>query len=69
MTEKTKQPPAAPIVLSTNAICDGKFIPAGEPVPYECVEDLPPNLKGLVATGEEPPFYTHSETNIYHQPA
>jgi len=63
---KPPEKPAGPVVLSTNAICDGKFIPAGEPVPYERVEDLPPNLRPLVATGDEE-FYSHSERLIYNQ--
>jgi hypothetical protein len=62
----SKQPPAAePIRLSTNCIVAGKFIPAGEPVPYEREEDLPPNLRGLVATGEEPVPFSPAERDFY----
>ena len=52
---KTEQPPAESIRLRENAIVDGKFIPAGEPTPYEREEDLPAALKGLVATDDAPP--------------
>jgi hypothetical protein len=50
--------------LSTNCIVNGKFIPAGSPVPFATEADLPPNLKGLVATGDEE-FYDPSDRNLY----
>jgi hypothetical protein len=65
MAEKTKQPPAEPVRLSTNCIVDGVFIPAGEPVPYASEEDLPANLKPLVATGEEPVPFSPAERDFY----
>ena len=64
---KPPEKPAEPVVLSTNCIVDGKFVPAGEPVPFEREEDLPENLRPLVATGDEPPPFHHSERNIYDQ--
>ena len=48
-----KQPESpAPIRISTNAIIRNKFNNRGEPLPFERVEDLPPNLRPLVVTGE-----------------
>ena len=49
-----------PVILRENSIIDGVFYLAGEPLPFAREEDLPPNLKGLVATGDEE-FYSHAE--------
>ena len=49
-TPQTEAP--RPITLSENAILDGKFIWAGDPLPVARVEDLPENLRALVVTGE-----------------
>ena len=48
---KPTEPPAV-IRISTNTIVDGKFYKVGEPLPFTKVEDLPPNLRPLVVTGE-----------------
>jgi hypothetical protein len=48
---KPPEPPAV-IRISANTILDGKFYKRGEPLPFSKVEDLPPNLKPLVVTGE-----------------
>jgi hypothetical protein len=47
--------PRAPIRISTNAIIGNKFYNRGEPLPFERVEDLPPNLRPLVLTTEVEP--------------
>jgi hypothetical protein len=48
---KEAEPPAI-VRISTNTIFNGKFYLRGEPLPFSRVEDLPPNLKGLVISGE-----------------
>ena len=63
--KSSSQQPAEPIRLSTNCIVDGIFIRAGDPTPYVREEDLPENLRPLVATGDEEPPYHPSERNIY----
>jgi hypothetical protein len=48
----SKQAAVEPVRLSTNCIVDGVFIRAGEALPFEREEDLPPNLKAVAAAGE-----------------
>jgi hypothetical protein len=59
---KQAEAPGKAIRLSTNTILNGKFVNAGEPLPVSRIEDLPPNLKPLVVTGdlelEEPEGYS-----------
>ena len=64
MAEKPKQPPSAPVILSVNCLVDGKFFTAGSEVPFTA-ETLPEHLRAFIATGEEPPFYSHQERLIY----
>jgi hypothetical protein len=54
-----------PLRLRENVIIDGRFYSAGSPVPFASEVELPESLKHLIATGDEPPFYTHSERLIY----
>jgi len=42
----------APIRLSDNTIWEGKFYNAGDPLPVASVEELTPNLRPLVVTGD-----------------
>ena len=63
MAKAPSQP--EPIVLTTNCIVDGVFIPAGDPVPYTSEKDLPETLRPLVALGDEEPPYHPAERNIY----
>ena len=44
-----------PIRLSVNTLLDGKFIPAGEPLPVSSSDDLPPTLRPFVVTTEDEP--------------
>ena len=62
---KPPEKPAGSIVLSTAAIVDGVYFRAGEPVPYAREADPPPNLKAVVATGEEEPAFSPAERDIY----
>ena len=55
-----KQEPPAVIRISDNTIIGNRFYVRGEALPFASVEDLPPNLRPLVVTGEpeeaeEPP--------------
>jgi hypothetical protein len=58
---------AEPIRLTTAAVIDGVYFAAGQTLPYEREEDLPPNLKGLVATGQED-FFHPREIDFYNNP-
>ena len=49
---KQTEPPE-PIRISANTIWDGKHYIAGEPLPFERLEDLPPNLRPYIAKPEE----------------
>jgi hypothetical protein len=52
---KQAEPSAAAIRLTTNAIFEGRFYTAGEPLPVASVADLPENLRPLVVTDEPEP--------------
>jgi hypothetical protein len=54
MPKQAPEPPA-PIRLSDNTIWEGKFYNAGEVLPVSSVEELTPNLRPLVVTGEPEP--------------
>ena len=47
---KQTAPPAAPIRISTNAVLNGQFFNAYEPLPVARLEDLPDNFRTLVVT-------------------
>jgi hypothetical protein len=61
MPKQAPEPPA-PIRLSDNTIWEGKFYNAGDPLPVASVEELTPNLRPLVVTGE--PEAEDEEPNI-----
>ena len=50
MPKEATPAPAGPIRISTNAIVNGQFFNAYEPLPFERVEDLPENFRPLVVT-------------------
>jgi hypothetical protein len=52
MPDQTPPPETQPIRISANTILDGQFYKRGEPLPFSKVEDLPPNLKPYVISGE-----------------
>ena len=62
---KPPEPPAE-IRLTTACIISGQYYAAGETLPFQSESELPPNLQGLTATGDEE-FYSHSESLIYGQ--
>jgi hypothetical protein len=47
-----KPEPPAVIRISTNCIVNNRFYKVGEALPFENIDDLPPNLKPLVVSGE-----------------
>ena len=57
----------SPIVLSVNAIVEGKFIHAGTALPFTSAADLPESLKPFIARGDETPFQAAAR-NIYDMP-
>jgi MoxR-like ATPase len=61
--EASEPPPA--VILTANAIIDGKFIRAGDPLPYEREEDLPEAMKAFIASGNEAPPFNPAERDIY----
>jgi hypothetical protein len=64
---KPLENPAGPVVLSANCIADGRFIPAGSETPFT-EETLPEHLRQYLARGDEEPFYSPAERNIYDLP-
>ena len=67
MTEK-KQQPAEPIRLRTAAIIDGAYYREGEPLPFVSENEVPPNLRHLIASdadAEGPPPFDPAERNFY----
>ena len=56
----------AEIRITTGTIIAGQDYAAGETLPFATESELPPNLRGLIATGDEE-FYSHSERLIYGQ--
>ena len=53
MPEPTTNHKAAPIRLREAAIWDGKYFARGEVLPVSSIENLPMNLRPLVASGDE----------------
>ena len=50
--KEPRPPPAGPIVLSVNAVIDGRFFRAGEPVPYADEKAVPDPLKPFITAAE-----------------
>jgi hypothetical protein len=59
MPKPTLSPEPQPIRLRTNAIFDGRYFPAGTPIPVKTIDELTPNLQAVVCSAgeleEEPP--------------
>lgn len=67
MSKKSEQLPE-PIRLTVSLIESGRFIRAGEPTPYLCVEDVPAHLKEYIATEADPPAWSPRERDFYNNP-
>ena len=64
-TELPQQQEPIPITLSVNTLLDGKFIPAGDPLPVSSSDDLPESLKPFVVTSDDEPEAEEEGTANY----